>query len=118
MILQERLECHDVENVSFGVPPVARGCTPVATSTLRQLICAASDFQQRTAWVAARLSAQSVSNRGVEATFSYQPPLPSFSCICQTRLSQTRIPVLHMQERTLMSLNQPPLRLHRRLLLL
>lgn len=35
------------------------------TSTLYQLVCAAGDFQQRTAWVAARLSAQSVSPRGV-----------------------------------------------------
>jgi hypothetical protein len=64
--MQERLECHDVEGVSFGVPPIARGCKPVAANTLRQLVCDAGSFQQRTAWVAARLSAHSVSTRGVQ----------------------------------------------------
>ena len=62
--MQGRIDCHDVESVSFGVPPLARGCTAVAASTLRQVVCVPNDFQQRTAWVAARLSAQSTSARG------------------------------------------------------
>lgn len=62
--LQAQVACHDAEPVAFGEPPVAAGCTPAGASTLRQLVCNAGDFQQRTLWAAARLSAQRDHLRG------------------------------------------------------
>eukprot|EP00892_Ulva_mutabilis_P000131 jgi/Ulvmu1/10118/UM006_0069.1 len=62
--LQGQAACHDAGPIVFGEPPVASGCSPVPASTLRQLLCNPADFQQRTLWTAARLSAQHDKPRG------------------------------------------------------
>lgn len=66
--LQAAVACHDATPFAFGQPPVAAGCTAAPASTLRQLACNAADFQQRTLWTAARLSAQRDNLRGVVRT--------------------------------------------------
>lgn len=68
--LQAAVACHDAAPFAFGEPPVAAGCTAAPASTLRQLACNAADFQQRTLWTAARLSAQRDNLRGAGATAS------------------------------------------------
>jgi hypothetical protein len=56
--LQAKLQCHDAAAVSYGTPPPAQPLCSTESAQLRQLACPSAGFQQRTLWVAARLSAQ------------------------------------------------------------
>jgi hypothetical protein len=63
-LLQPDILCHDADTAAFGTPPATPLYTPV-TSQLRQLTCGAAGYQQRTLWVAARLSRQRNNPNGV-----------------------------------------------------